>query len=121
MLINGIEFEIDLLDANEAERIEEIFSAAKAEYAKRLKELRSMTPSQSIREQCNIVFDTFDRILGEGAHEKIFGERVNLTACLDTLAQFAFDLNNARVSEIDALPERWKQVFEVSDNNEPAV
>lgn len=123
MLINGVEFEVDLLDADEAERIEQIFDAASAEFCSRREELDALSASQSIREQCGIIFKAFDKILGDGAHEKIFGARTNLETCLDTFGQFVFDLHNSRVEKINAMTDRWdKMIAPLKENHdEPAV
>lgn len=121
MLINGAEFEIDLLDADEAERIEKIIDDTGDEFRQREEDFEKMRDGESIREQCGIIFQMFDKILGTGAHEKIFGGRTNLETCLDTFAQFLFDLNKSRNDKIKTLSKKWGKIFGVPDNNEPAV
>lgn len=121
MLINGVEFEVDLLDADEAERIEKIIDETGDEFRQRDKDFEKMRDSESIRAQCGIIFQMFDRILGTGAHEKIFGSKTNLETCLDTFAQFLVDLHNNRNDKLKTLPKKWNKIFGVPDNNEPAV
>lgn len=124
MLINGVEFEVDLLDADEAERIEQIYAKMENEYTSRYDELKTMKLSESIRAQCDIVFRLFDGMFGCGAHEKIFGAKTNLGTCLDTMVQFAIDLANARAAAIDNMTGGWSAAIKAlkkEEHDEPAV
>lgn len=74
------EFEFDIYDADTAEKYEKGIAKIQEECENIGTELSA---SESIRAQCNIVFEFIDGLLGEGAAKDIFGERTNLTECLD--------------------------------------
>ena len=49
-----------------------------------------------IRAQCQCYFNFFDRVIGEGAHEEMFGGKTSLNACLNaTDALLAFENKEA--------------------------
>lgn len=83
MKINGVEFEIDFTDADLTER----FDKACEDVGKKANELannkENLTPAEGIRQECKIVKDFFDYVLGDGTSQKIFGEKDSLKLCLE--------------------------------------
>lgn len=81
MKINGVEFDIDFTDADVLERIE---NGSKEVYNK-AEDLKSSkkTPAEGIRQECKILKDFLDYVLGEGSSEKIFGNKDSLQQCLN--------------------------------------
>lgn len=80
--INGIELEdLNILKADTAEIVEEIINGATTESGRTSK---AESFSQMIREQCDFIYDSFDKLFGDGTSEDIFkGEydlRIALTA-----------------------------------------
>lgn len=80
--INDVELEFDVMDADTAHRYEDALNAALEK-----KSVDVETLAESIRVQCTAVFEFFNEVFGPGTDRKVFGEKTNLTACLD-----AFDI-----------------------------
>jgi len=80
MTINGIQFDVDFTDADIIEKIEQ-GSKKVYEEAARTKE-QILTPAEGIRQECKIMKEFLDYVLGEGASKKIFGEKDSLKDCL---------------------------------------
>lgn len=82
MVINGVEFDIDFTDADTLERID----TKKKEIDKEVEELekikQTLSPAEGIRQECKIIKEFLDYVLGDGASEKIFGQKNSLNLCL---------------------------------------
>lgn len=79
MKINGVELQdLDIFEADTVEKYE----GALEKVVNGAKETESLKSSVAIREQCNLVFDCFNTLFGEGTDKKIFGNKVNLLTCL---------------------------------------
>lgn len=80
MKINNVELEeIDLMDAEIAENVE----TAMKQVTDRSKEVEKLTSlGEMIRVQCDIVFECFDTVFGEGTSKDVFEDRVNLRECV---------------------------------------
>ena len=79
MKINNVELEdLDFLEAETMERIEQ----AQEEYSEKSKKVDFTKHSEMIRYNCELVFDLFNTIFGEGTDKKIFGNRCNLMDCI---------------------------------------
>lgn len=82
MKILNIELkEIDFNDADDLELFENAIEIAK-------KELDDLNPdgkraSEVIRKGCNVIFECFDKIFGEGTAKKVFGDKTNIRICLE--------------------------------------
>lgn len=83
MIINDVEFDIDFTDADTLDLIDKECKIVyeKAEELKKQKE--DLSPAEGIRQECKIVKEFLDNVLGEGASKKIFGEKDSLTLCLE--------------------------------------
>ena len=82
--INDVELELDLMDGDTAEKyenaIDKLNSKAQEKHEKE-------TLSQSIKRQCNLVFDFFNEVFGEGTDKKLFGNKTNLRECTEAFKQ----------------------------------
>ena len=100
MKINGVELEIDFTDADILERIEK---GSKEVYDK-AEELKttSVSPAEGIRQECKILKDFLDYVIGEGTSEKLFGNRNSLNQCLKAYE----DIVETRDKQINEFEER---------------
>ena len=101
MIINGVELEIDFTDADILERIEngskEVFNKAEE-----LKGNKDLSPAEGIRQECKILKDFLDYVLGDGTSRKLFGEKNSLQQCVKAFG----DIINARKQQYDEFQAR---------------
>lgn len=82
MMINETELELNLLDADTAERFETALHAYAAETAEIKNKNIERVPEQ-IRAQCGAIFDFTNALFGEGTHIKLFGSKCDLLQCIN--------------------------------------
>lgn len=99
MKINEVEFDVDFTDADFLERIEK-GSKKVYEETEKVKKIE-YTLAEGIRQECKILKDFLDYVLGEGTSEKLFGEKNSLHLCLK-----AFE---------DIIKEKEKQVKSINE------
>ena len=76
MKIKDIEVNFDFLDADNAEKFE---NAAKIVLEKcKEKQKNEMSYSESIKEECKVIEEFFDKVFGEGISQKLFNGKKNL-------------------------------------------
>ena len=85
MIINGVELECDVLDIATLKAIKQ--------GSERVVNIeKEIAPIQDeigqIEAMCHIIFDFFNRVFGEGTANKIFGDKVSLTLCMDAFESF---------------------------------
>lgn len=85
MEFKGLELDFDIFEADNADAYEAALENVKALAASKP---QGESLGDSIRRQCNAVFDFFDDIFGDGFHKELFGEKTNLTECLQTYCDF---------------------------------
>lgn len=96
MLINNVELpDIDTADADIMEHYEKTMEEFSVKIQK--VDTKNQKASQVIREYCRAVFEVFNEIFGNGTDKKLFGEKCNLTVCVN-----AFDQLTKSVKKIDA-------------------
>ena len=79
MKINNVELEdLDFMDLETIEKIEQ----AQATYMEKSKKIDFNKYSEMIKYNCELVFDLFNTIFGEGTDVKVFGNRCNLMDCV---------------------------------------
>ncbi len=100
MKINNVELDIDFTDADILERIE---TGSKKVYEE-AEELKSSTvsPAEGIRQECKILKDFLDYVIGEGTSEKLFGNKNSLQQCLNAYE----DIVKARDQQINDFEAR---------------
>ncbi len=84
--VRGIEIEFDVTDADMLERYEKGLEAVKQKST--LSPLEGEKLSESMRRACQIVFDFFDLLGGEGTAQKIFKGKCSLKDCLNAFEEF---------------------------------
>ena len=86
MTINNIEFKIDFTDAEVVQKIEE-GSKQVYEEAEKLKTNKDLPLAEGIRQECKIIKDFIDYVLGNGTSEKLFENRNSLQECTNAFTQ----------------------------------
>ena len=112
MIINGVEFDIDFTDADILEKIE---NGSKEIYrkAEELKGNKDLSPAEGIRQECKILKDFLDYVLGDGTSEKLFKGKDSLKQCLQAYEDIIkareeqYSSFQARVSKYS--PDRLKR------------
>ena len=95
MKILGIEFDIDITDAEVIERLEKGQQIVEKQ-SEELEEKRSnLTLAEGIKQECKIAKDFLDYVIGEGTSKELFGEKNSLAKCMEALE----DLNNCIESQ----------------------
>ena len=96
MIINGVEFNIDFTDADFIEKIE---NACKKVYeeAENLKQNKQISLAEGIRQECKILKNFLDYVLGDGTSEKLFKGKDSLNECLKAFE----DIINAKQNSMN--------------------
>lgn len=81
MTILGVEFDLDFTDADLLERYEKKTKEVE-EQINELRENKPNSPAEGIRQECKIIKDFLDYVIGEGTSEKIFKGKNSLELCL---------------------------------------
>lgn len=103
MIINDVELrDLDLLDLEDAELYEKaIYKMDDAE-----KKIKVDSLTDFIKTRCNLVFDFFNDIFGEGTDKKIFGNRTNYRECEKAFKDI-LDYITEQQKEIDSLKSKY--------------
>lgn len=103
MIINNLELEdIDILDLEIAEKYEKALESVEGMGDK----VKDMKVTDSIRYQCNAIFNIFNTLFGEGTDKKIFGEKVNLLTCLKAFEELIVQ-TNTKNNEVEKLYNKY--------------
>ncbi|CAM2828268.1 DUF6673 domain-containing protein [Hathewaya histolytica] len=103
MKINGVELQdIDIFDVEVAEKYEKTMK--KVENIG--KEVEGLTFSESIRTQCNAIFEVFNSLFGEGTDKKVFGNKANLVVCLKAFEELMLQINEQK-NEIEKMQNKY--------------
>lgn len=84
--INGVELELDLMDADVMEKYETLNKEI-VEKVKEPTQYQGLSNAEGMRLQCRHVDNFFDKLFGDGTAQKIFGGGNNLGVRLDAFAQ----------------------------------
>lgn len=87
MMINGMELEGDVLDADFMERLHDAMNKMACS-AKKAAAGELSAPEQ-IRAQCRMVFECFNDVFGEGTDQRLFGARCNLGQAMRAFGELA--------------------------------
>lgn len=103
MIINNVELEdLDILDLEVAEKYEKALESIDGIGEK----AKDMKVTDSIRLQCNAIFNIFNTLFGEGTDQKIFGEKVNLLVCLKAFEELILQANTKN-NEVEKLYNKY--------------
>lgn len=103
MKINNVELQdIDILDLEVAEKWEDALERVEGV----AKTMEGMKVSESIRTQCNAMFDVFNTLFGEGTDKKVFGDRVNLMMCLKAFEELVLYINEQK-TEVEKMASKY--------------
>lgn len=108
--INGKTYELDLEDAETAERYEYAFDMMGKEEIQLPKDGK---PSDRIRAYCKLFEDLYDRLFGEGSGKAILGEKANTRICNEVYDDF---LNFVATQKQESLAFQNSMVNKYSPN-----
>ena len=101
--INDVELELDLMDADMAEKYEKAYKKMQRDVANIPKNL---SLADSIRKQCQLIFTFFDEAFREGTSKKIFGNKTNLRECIKAV-ETLIDHVNKDVEEANKIINKY--------------
>ena len=101
--INDVELELDLMDADMADKYEKAYRKMQRDVASIPKNL---SLADNIRKQCNLVFYFFDEVFGQGTSKKIFGNKTNLRECIKAV-ETLIDHVNKDVEESNKIINKY--------------
>ena len=97
--------EIDVTDVSFVETYE---GAAEAYNEEIRKVPQDGKASEQMRCMCEVFFRAFDRIFGEGTHEKMFGNKMSVDACVQAFQELVRTMGDysetLKKMEMDMLP-----------------
>lgn len=103
MKINGVELpDLDLLDLEVAEKYEKSLKSIENIGEK----VKDMTIVESIKTQCNAIFNVFNDLFGKGTDKKIFRNKVNLLTCLKAFEELITCVNEPN-EEIERFTKKY--------------
>ncbi|MEG0309150.1 MAG: DUF6673 family protein [Clostridium sp.] len=102
MNINGVELELDIYDADTAEKYEKVIDDVQC-IAEEVKDTKA---SKGIRIQCEAIFKVFNDLFGEGTDKKIFGEKVNLLSCIKAFEELVTQVNEQK-GELEKITSKY--------------
>lgn len=100
MIINGKNIDIDILEADTAER----YSSALEHMKRAADEYKSGgSIGETIKAQCAVIYKFFDIILGDGESEKLFDGKKSLAICFDAYEDFVRQASDICASYADKI------------------
>ena len=87
MVINGIELDFSIFDADTADKYETAIQDTRDRLANLQDVLQAEGIGNMIRSACQAGFECFNTIFGKGADRKIFGDQVNFQICMDAFME----------------------------------
>ncbi len=103
--LNGKTLELDLFDIDVAEKMEKAILDS-AHKMMHLDEVPKQTLFTMMRKGCNIVFEFFDNVWGEGTAKELFDNKMNYKICLET---YACCTKQYKKYMTEDMPEEMKQ------------
>ena len=107
MQINGITLTLNVGDAEEMRRYEQ---AVKEVYHTAKNMPSNLSYADSLQYQCQIIFQFFDHVFGEGSAIKVFGDHVDVLTCLKLYQEVFLQVNHEREklkNSIQNLSAQW--------------
>ena len=104
---NDCEFTLDLSDTDTIALYEKSFKQMQEDVKKMPKE---GTKSEIVRAYCQVLRDVFDRLIGDGTSDKLFGNRYNaleITTCYENFLEFVDGQNKAIGDLVNRMTTRY--------------
>lgn len=103
--INGVELELDLMDADVVEKFDNL-NAEIAVEIKNPEHYEGLSNADCMRVQCRMVDSYFDRLFGEGTADRIFPKRNNLGDRMEAFGQ-TVSMAKEQGSIMDSMTEKY--------------
>ena len=103
--INGVELELDLLDADEMDRFERLNQEC-MDKVQQPNQYEGLTTSAAMKLQCKYIREFFDKFFGDGTAARIFGESNHLGKHFDAYTEIAAATRSLR-SEMDEIGKKY--------------
>lgn len=103
--INGVELELDLMDADVVEKFDNLNAEIAAEI-KNPEHYEGLSNADCMRVQCRMVDSYFDRLFGEGTAGRIFPKRNNLGDRMEAFGQ-TVSMAREQSSIVDSMTEKY--------------
>ena len=104
---NGVQLEMDMLDAVFVEKYEKAFEKMGAAEEEFRKEPSIGSASQRIRKYCQLFYDLYDDIFGAGTSKKMFGDTCNMRLVDESYAEF-LKVARSGQAEREESSAKWK-------------
>ena len=96
--INGIDLELDLMDADIAEKYEKAIKEMDEKEKNKVVDGKGF--AEIIRQECEIVFDFFNTVWGEVTDKQIFGNKTNYNECEDAFKK-VMEYSNQQIEKLN--------------------
>lgn len=98
MLINGVTLDFDFFDVDFFEKYQTSNERLVKDIEKIQTEMKSgkYKDYECLKKACNLVFDFFDEVFGEGTSNTLFGDRVNSNDCLNALLEVRIEVEKQK-------------------------
>lgn len=106
--INGLEFNVDMTDADVLERLEDAAESIQKEVKK--EQEKNQKGSQFIKTFNRLTEEFLDKVLGEGASEEIFAGNQSMTEHMKAY-QGVFEAKNKAMQEIGTISDAFKDKY----------
>lgn len=103
--INGVELELDLMDADVVEKFDNL-NAEIAVEINNPEHYEGLSNADCMRVQCRMVDSYFDRLFGEGTADRIFPKRNNLGDRMEAFGQ-TVSMAKEQGSIMDSMTEKY--------------
>lgn len=103
--INGVELELDLMDADVVEEFDNLNAEIAAEI-KNPEHYEGLSNADCMRVQCRMIESYFDRLFGEGTADRIFPKHNNLGDRLEAFGQ-TVSMSKEQGSIIKSMTEKY--------------
>jgi hypothetical protein len=103
--INGVDLELDLLDADEMERFEQLNQECMDKF-QQPNQYEGLTTSAAMKLQCKYIREFFDKFFGDGTAARIFGDSNHLGKHFEAYTEIAAATRSLR-SEMDEIGKKY--------------
>lgn len=103
------EFEADMLDYDYMLKVEDELENVEKKIGE-IKEkaiVDGMRQSVLVKESTEVIYNFFDEVFGDGASQKIFGDRINYGKALEAFGEFVLQKNNHSGDDIKVINEKY--------------